>query len=63
MQFDFVPIILSLKVAAVAIVLVVCFCVPVAGSMAKHEFLGKDLVESALTLPLDSKSLIGENYI
>jgi len=52
MQFDFIPIILSLKVAAVAIVLVICFCVPVAGFMGKHEFWGKDLVESALTLPL-----------
>ena len=52
MQFDFIPIILSLKVAVAAIVLVVCFCVPVAGFMAKHEFWGKDVVESALTLPL-----------
>lgn len=52
MEFDFSPIILSLKVAAAAMVVVVCFCVPIAGLMAKHEFWGKDLVESAITLPM-----------
>jgi molybdate transport system permease protein len=52
MQFDFSPIILSLKVAVASIIIVVCFCVPIAGLMAKHEFWGKDIVESLLTLPL-----------
>ncbi len=52
MEFDLSPIILSLKVATAAIVLVVCFCVPIAGFMAKREFWGKDLLESAITLPL-----------
>lgn len=52
MPFDFSPVILSLKVALTAIVLVVCFCVPIAGFMAKREFWGKDLLESVITLPL-----------
>ncbi|HZW82776.1 MAG TPA: molybdate ABC transporter permease subunit [Candidatus Deferrimicrobium sp.] len=52
MQFDFSPIILSLKVAVASIIIVVCFCVPIAGLMAKHEFWGKDIVESLITLPL-----------
>lgn len=52
MQFDYVPIILSLKVAVAAVVIVVSTCLPIAGLMAKREFWGKDIVESALTLPL-----------
>lgn len=52
MQFDYIPIILSLKVAVAAVVLVVITCVPIAGLMAKHDFWGKNLVESVLTLPL-----------
>lgn len=52
MQFDFIPIILSLKVAFAAVGIVVVTCVPIAGLMAKQGFWGKDLVESALTLPL-----------
>lgn len=51
-QFDYMPIILSLKVALAAVILVVLTCVPVAGLMAKNDFWGKDLVESVLTLPL-----------
>lgn len=52
MLFDFSPLILSLKVALTAIMLVVCLSVPIAGYMAKHEFWGKNLIESILTLPL-----------
>ncbi|MHB8125440.1 MAG: molybdate ABC transporter permease subunit [Desulfitobacteriaceae bacterium] len=52
MPFDFSPIILSLKVAFTAIVLVVCLGVPISGFMAKREFWGKDLLESTITLPL-----------
>jgi molybdate ABC transporter, permease protein len=52
MQFNYSPIILSLKVAFTAIVFVVCLGVPIAGFMAKREFWGKDLLESAITLPL-----------
>lgn len=52
MPIDYIPIILSLKVAVAAVVIVVLSCVPIAGLMAKYEFLGKNLVESVLTLPL-----------
>ena len=52
MLFDFSPIILSLKVAVTATMIVVCFCVPIAGFMAKRKFWGKDLAESLITLPL-----------
>ena len=52
MQFDVTPIILSLKVACAAIVVVVCCSVPLAGLMAKNEFWGKDIIESLITLPL-----------
>ncbi|KLU59542.1 molybdenum transport system permease protein ModB [Peptococcaceae bacterium CEB3] len=52
MQFDYIPIILSLKVAVAAVALVVIGCLPIAALMAKYEFWGKGLVESALTLPL-----------
>jgi molybdate transport system permease protein len=52
MLLDFSPIILSLKVAFAAIIVVVVFCVPIAGLMAKHEFYGKDFVEAVITLPL-----------
>lgn len=52
MQFDYIPILLSLKVALAAVIMVVGSCLPIAGLMAKNEFWGKDLVESALTLPL-----------
>ena len=52
MQFDVTPIILSLKVACAAIVVVVICSVPLAGLMAKNEFWGKDIIESLITLPL-----------
>lgn len=52
MDFDFSPIILSLKVAGAAVLIVVCSSIPIATLMAKREFLGKNVVESLLTLPL-----------
>lgn len=52
MQFDYTPIVLSLKVAFAAIIIVVSLGVPISGFMAKHEFWGKDVVESILVLPL-----------
>jgi len=52
MEFSFIPIILSLKVAFAAVIIVACSSIPIAGLMAKREFLGKDVVESILTLPL-----------
>lgn len=52
MDFDFSPIILSLKVAGAAVLIVVCFSIPLATLMAKRQFPGKNIVESILTLPL-----------
>lgn len=52
MTFDFVPIILSLKVALASVIIVICSSIPIAGLMAKREYLGKDVVESIITLPL-----------
>ncbi|SPF31925.1 molybdate transporter subunit; membrane component of ABC superfamily [Candidatus Desulfosporosinus infrequens] len=52
MEFDFIPIILSLKVAFASVVIVTCSCIPIASFMAKHEFVGKDVVESLIALPL-----------
>ncbi len=52
MRIDYIPIILSLKVAIAAVIIVVLTCVPIAGLMAKHKFWGKNVIESLLTLPL-----------
>ena len=52
MEFSFIPIILSLKVAFAAVIIVTCSSIPIAGLMAKREFWGKDVVESVITLPL-----------
>lgn len=52
MQFDYTPIVLSLKVAVASVVIVVVTCVPIAGLMAKHRLWGENLLESVLTLPL-----------
>lgn len=52
MEFSFIPIILSLKVAFAAVIIVTCSSIPIAGFMAKREFWGKDVVESIITLPL-----------
>lgn len=52
MEFSFIPIILSLKVAIASVIIVTCFSIPIAGIMAKRKFLGKDVVESIITLPL-----------
>ena len=52
MPFYFTPIILSLKVALAAVFIVVCTSIPIATLMAKHEFLGKNVLESIITLPL-----------
>ncbi|HVJ50539.1 molybdate ABC transporter permease subunit [Desulfitobacterium sp.] len=52
MEFSFIPILLSLKVAIASVLIVSCLSIPIAGHMAKREFLGKDVVESIITLPL-----------
>lgn len=52
MEFSYVPIVLSLKVAFAAVIIVTCSSIPIAALMAKREFFGKDVVESVITLPL-----------
>ncbi|AHF07651.1 molybdate ABC transporter permease subunit [Desulfitobacterium metallireducens] len=52
MEFSFIPILLSLKVAVSSVFIVSCLVIPIAGHMAKRDFFGKDVVESILTLPL-----------
>jgi molybdate transport system permease protein len=52
MSFDYTPIILSLKVATAAVIIVVLLGIPLAGHMARRNFPGKDLVEAFVTLPL-----------
>lgn len=52
MGFDYTPIILSLKVAVAAVIIVVLTGIPFAGLMARQNFPGKDMVESIFTLPL-----------
>ncbi len=52
MNFDYSPLLLSLKVSIIAVLLVIVFAVPLAGLTAKQEFWGKNLLESAVTLPL-----------
>jgi len=52
MGFDYTPIILSLKVAFVAVIIVVLTGIPLAGLMARRNFPGKDVLESVFTLPL-----------
>lgn len=52
MNFDYTPIILSLKVAIAAVTIVVLIGIPVAGHMARRDFPGKDIVEAVVTMPL-----------
>jgi len=52
MGLDYTPIILSLKVAVSAVIIVVITGVPLAGFMARRSFPGKDILEAFFTLPL-----------
>lgn len=52
MGFDYTPIILSLKVAVAAVIIVVVTGIPLSGVMARRNFRGKDTVEALITLPL-----------
>ncbi|HHW61444.1 MAG TPA: molybdate ABC transporter permease subunit [Syntrophomonadaceae bacterium] len=49
---DWYPVLLSLKVACIAVIAVGCIGIPVARLMAREEFPGKDVVEALITLPL-----------
>ncbi len=49
---DWHPIILSIRVAVIATIVVTCLGVPLTRLMARREFYGKDILEAAITLPL-----------
>lgn len=49
---DWFPVLLSLKVAIIAVFIVTCLGLPLSRLLARREFYGKDLVEAALTLPM-----------
>ncbi len=49
---DWFPVLLSLRVAFISLIAVTVFGLPVARLLARREFHGKDVLESAITLPL-----------
>lgn len=49
---DWHPIILSIRVAVIATIVVTCLGVPLTRLLARGEFYGKDILEAAITLPL-----------
>lgn len=51
-QMDWHPLILSIRVATIATIIVTCLGVPLTRLMARREFYGKDFLEAAITLPM-----------
>lgn len=51
-EMDWHPVILSVRVAIIATILVTCLGVPLTRFMARKEFYGKDFLEAAITLPM-----------
>ncbi|HBC92436.1 MAG TPA: molybdate ABC transporter permease subunit [Pelotomaculum sp.] len=51
-QIDWYPVILSVRVAIIATIVVTCLGVPLTRLLARREFYGKDVLEAAITLPL-----------
>jgi len=49
---DWHPVVLSLRVALIALFAVTCLGVPLSRLLARREFFGKDVLEAAITLPL-----------
>lgn len=49
---DWMPVILSLKIAGLSLGIVLLVGIPIAFLMARRDFIGKSIVESLLTLPL-----------
>lgn len=49
---DWHPVLLSLRVALIAVIVVVGLALPLARLLARREFFGKDVLEAAITLPL-----------
>jgi len=51
-EMNWHPVILSIRVAVIATILVTCLGVPLTRFMARHDFYGKDFLEAAITLPM-----------
>jgi molybdate transport system permease protein len=51
-QVDWYPVLLSSRVALIALFAVTCLGLPLARLMARREFFGKDVLEAVITLPL-----------
>lgn len=49
---DWYPVVLSLRVALIALLAVTCLGLPLSRLLARREFFGKDVLEAAITLPL-----------
>lgn len=49
---DWHPVLLSLRVALIALFAVACLGIPLSRLLAHREFFGKDVLEAAITLPL-----------
>lgn len=49
---DWHPVLLSLRVAVIATIVVTCIGLPLSRFLARSEFFGKDALEAAITLPL-----------
>lgn len=49
---DWHPVILSLRVASIALIIVTCLGLPLARLMSRGRFFGRDVLEAAVTLPL-----------
>lgn len=49
---DWHPVLLSIRVAVIATVVVTCFGLPLSRLLARAEFFGKDALEAVITLPL-----------
>lgn len=49
---DWFPVFLSLRVAVVALLIVILVGLPLSRIMARREFFGKDIIEATVTLPL-----------
>jgi molybdate transport system permease protein len=52
MDINLTPVILSLKIAIIAVIAISLIAIPLARIMQKYEFPGKDIVEAIITLPL-----------
>lgn len=51
-MIDWYPVILSLRVALIAVIIVTCLGLPISRLIARREFFGKDILDACMTLPM-----------